>query len=111
MKIIALYLPAVISVAIRYQRGNKRKWEVIDYIREYAIAVIVNTVLTQFIVQYLLSSDEIIDISAFERFFFYTKYMVIACILAFILPYVWEVLNKLVSVSFKVGENHEEKKQ
>lgn len=107
MRIIALYLPALITVAIRYQRNSKNKWAIFDYVREYGIAVIGNTVLTQFIIQYLLNSDEVIDITAFDRFYFFTKYMIIACVIAFVLPYICEVIRKYVSVSFKVGDNYE----
>lgn len=109
MKWIAVFLPSIITITIRYKRSNGDRWKILRYISEYFIAVICNVVITQSTVQYFLS-DGVIDTKAFERFTFFTKYMIIACVLAFIIPYIYEIISKYIHVSIKVKERVNEEK-
>lgn len=46
-----------------------------------------------------------VDNTAFSSFGFFTKYLFIASVIAYITPYIEEIVKKYVSISFSVGEN------
>lgn len=104
MEFIALFMPAIITVSVRYRRNAGEMWNWFGYIKEYGIALLVNVVMTQAVVVYVLGATGE-SVSDFERFAFSTKYLVIACFLAFVLPYVWEALTKAISVSVDVDKD------
>lgn len=106
MEWIALLVPAVITMSVRYVRKNGKTWEWFRYVMEYAIALFVNVLTTQVVITYVLGAtgEESGD---FVRFAFMTKYLMIAGILAFIMPYIWEALMKAISVSVRMEERHE----
>ncbi len=106
MGLIALFFPAFISMAIRHRRNTELTWEIITSLIEYAILVVVNVFLTQSVVTYGLRMDGV-DSTAFCSFGFFTKYLLIASIFAFLTPYIEEVARKYISISFSVGENKE----
>lgn len=103
MEFIALFAPAVITMAIRYKKKNGKEWEWFLYVKEYVAALLVNVWSTQAVVTYVLGAtgEESGD---FVRFAFMTKYLLIACVLAFIMPYIWEALTKALSVSVHMEE-------
>lgn len=104
MEFIALFIPAIITVSVRYRRNAGELWKWFWYVREYAVALLVNVIFTQGVIVYVLGATGE-GTSDFERFAFSTKYLVIACFLAFVLPYIWEALTKAVSVSVDVDKD------
>ena len=109
MKIIALFLPAVLTVAVYHKRNNGCTWDWFKYITEYALAILVNTFITQSVITYLFGFDGV-DSTAFESFPFFTKYIAIAFALAVLFPYIRELVSKAFSVSFEIGVRDEKKK-
>lgn len=113
MSFIALFLPACISLAIRHRRNSKLKWSVPESIIEYAVLVLVNVLLSQCIVVYVLGGGGV-EASAFQSMPFMTKYLVIAIILAWLLPYLEEIVRKYIDISFKIesaGDSEDDSKQ
>lgn len=106
MKLIALFGPAILSLAIKKRRMMEKKWDWFTYVREYTVSLLVNVFLAQAVITYVLGIDGV-DSTAFESFPFFTKYIVIAVACAWILPYIREVISRYISISFKVGENDE----
>lgn len=104
MEFIALFLPAVITVCVRYKRNAGQIWNWFVYVKEYAVALLVNVIVTQGVIVYVLGATGE-GTSDFERFAFTTKYLVIACFLAFVFPYIWEALTKAVSVSVDIDKD------
>lgn len=103
MSFIALFLPAGISLMIRHKRNQELKWRIPESILEYAILAMINVLLSQGIIVYLLGIREV-DMSALQSFPFFTKYLVIAMIIAWLVPYVEEIGRKYIEISFSVGE-------
>lgn len=105
MEFIALFAPAVITMSVRYRKNNGKAWEWFEYIKEYITALLVNVWSTQAVIIYVLraTGEESGD---FVRFAFMTKYLLIACALAFITPYIWGALAKALSVSVQFEERN-----
>lgn len=103
MEFIALFAPAVITLSVRYRKNNGTAWEWFRYVREYITALLVNVWSTQAVIVYVLraTGEESGD---FVRFVFMIKYLLIACVLAFITSYIWEGLAKALSVSAQFEE-------
>lgn len=101
MSFIALFLPSCISLIIRHKRNDRLKWSVPESIIEYAILVLINILLSQCVIVYILGIGEI-DISAFQSFSFFTKYLLISMALAWLTPYLEEIRRKYISISFNV---------
>ena len=40
MRLIALFIPAIISLGIKYRKNREKKWEYFDFIYEYAISLV-----------------------------------------------------------------------
>lgn len=106
MEFIALFIPAVITMSVRYVRNNGKTWEWFRYVMEYVIALFVNVLTTQAVITYVFraTGEESGD---FVRFAFMTKYLMIAGALGFIMPYIWEALMKAISVSVRLEERNE----
>lgn len=102
MSFIALFLPASISMLIRNRRKGKA-YCLPESIFEYAIHVLINVFLTQSVVVYLLGISEV-DMQALSSFPFFTKYTLIAMVIAWLTPYVEEIICKFVGISFTVEE-------
>lgn len=101
MSFIALFLPACISLIIRHKRNDRLKWSVPESIIEYAILVLINVLASQSVIEYVLLIDGV-EMSAFQSFPFFTKYLLIAMLIAWLTPYIEEIVRKCISVSFKV---------
>ena len=106
MELIALFFPACISMAIRHRRNKELTWNVITCLIEYAVLVIINVFLGEAVITYGLKMNGV-DNTAFSSFGFFTKYLFIVSVIAYITPYVEEVVRKYVSISFSVGESGE----
>lgn len=109
MSFIALFFPASISMLIRNRRKG-RKTDLVEVILEYAVLVLINVLVTISIIVYALGMSGI-DIQVFNSFPFFTKYILIACGVAWLTPYAEEVLCKFVGVSFTVEERNENSKK
>lgn len=101
MRYIALFFPAVISVGIKYKRGDNKQWTWFDYVWAYAVSVICNVLFTESVISYALRLGGV-TIEAFDSFPFFTKYLFIATVLAVIAPYISEIVRKNIAVSFEV---------
>ena len=102
MRMIALFMPAVITLSIRYRRNEGREWGWFRFIQEYVTAVLFNVFATQSVITYLLGMGGV-DIEAFDSFPFFTKYLFIACVFAFLFAYMVEIIKKYIHISFEVG--------
>lgn len=109
MRVIALFLPAVISLAIRYSRCGGTDWKVFVYIKEYVYALLFNVFAAQSLITYILGAEGV-SIEAFDSFPFFTKYIFIACVLAFLFPYAQEFIGKYAGVSFGIKNREENEK-
>ncbi len=110
MSFIALFLPAGISLMIRHKRNQELKWRIPESILEYAVLVLINVLFCQCIIVYLLGVHEV-DMSALQRFPFFTKYLIIAMITAWLVPYVEEIGRKYFGISFLVEEKPEDREK
>ncbi len=110
MSFIALFLPAGISLMIRHKRNQELKWRIPESILEYVVLVLINVLLSQCIIVYLLGIHEV-DMSAFQSFPFFTKYLVIAMLIGWLMPYVEEIGRKYVEISFSVGDKPEDEEK
>lgn len=109
MRFIALFFPSCISMMIRHRRNKNLMWKMPECIFEYAVLTIINTFLAQSVITYGLRMDGV-DITAFESFGFFTKYLLITSVISFFIPYIEEVFTKYVKVSFTVKEKEEDKR-
>ena len=73
-----------------------------ESILEYAVLVIFNVLLSESVIVYVLQSGAV-DVTAFCSFPFFTKYMVISLILAWLIPYVEEIGHRYIKISFTVN--------
>lgn len=110
MSFIALFLPACLSLIIRHKRNKELGWSMPESILEYAVLVIFNVLLSESIIVYVLRV-EAVDVTAFQSFPFFTKYMVISLLIAWLMPYVEEIGRKYIQISFSVdsrtsGDDH-----
>lgn len=106
MSFIALFMPASISMLIRHRR-KKEDYSFPKSLMEYAVLVMSNVLLSQIVVVYLLRITEV-DMTAFRSFPFFTKYMFIAIIIAWLTPYIEEIFCKYVGISFTVEKRDED---
>lgn len=58
MKLIALFVPAIITISIRYRRNDGKGWNWFVYLKEYAYALLTNVFLTQAVISYGLGLGE-----------------------------------------------------
>lgn len=103
MRYIALFFPAIISVGIKNRRDNKKTWTLFDFVREYAISVISNVLLSEAVIVYVLRLGNV-NIEAFDSFPFFTKYLFIALVFSIVLPYIREIIEMNFSISFEVDK-------
>ena len=106
MRVVALFFPAFISILIKYLRESERTWRPPVLIAEYGIYVLVNVLMTTSLITYGLGVHDV-TADAFISFAFFTKYVVIAIIFAFVTPYIEELITKYVKVSFAVRKKDE----
>lgn len=107
MSFIALFLPACISLVIRHRRNQNSVWSMPQSLLEYGILVLINVLLSGSVIVYGLGVSEV-NMEAFSSFPFFTKYVMIASVIAYILPYVEEFFRKYISISFEVKKQDEQ---
>lgn len=108
MSFIALFLPACISLIIRHKRNRELKWGIPESILEYAVWVMINVLVSQCIIVYVFRIGEV-DISALNSFPFFTKYLVISIVIAWIMPYLEEIGRKYIGISFVVERTKDDR--
>ncbi|MCM1087937.1 MAG: hypothetical protein NC419_07245 [Muribaculaceae bacterium] len=111
MKIIGLFFPAFISLSIRCARDKKFSLRTASAVVTYGIYTLVNVLLATIIITYGLNVSGV-TADALDSFPFFTKYMVIAVILAVCVPYLEEMVRKYIHIKLTVkGESHHDKKE
>lgn len=106
MKFIGLFFPPLISAFIRYKRGEIYMQGVVAVLFSYIIYVLVDTWVAMSIVVYICMKAEG-SVNDLERFSFFTKYIVIAMVVAVLIPYVEEVFRKYIEIKFVVRRKDE----
>ena len=91
MKIIALFLPALIAVKINERKDINRRKDVFNMIFQYSIYTMVVNCFAMSIVTYVLGLDGL-TISVLESFSFFIVYTVLACLSSTF----WGILAKIV---------------
>jgi len=107
MVALAIGGPAFISLMIRYMQ--KKTIDPGKMIVEYGVYTLVITLLTQIVVTYVLGVSDVVQ-DAFYSFPFFIKYVIIASVIAVVLPLGQAILKKYIAVSVEVGVYDEEGK-
>lgn len=111
MRIIGLFFPAFISLSIRCARDEKFSLRTPAVVVAYGIYALVNVLLTTIIITYGLNVSGV-TVDALDSFPFFTKYVVIAVIMAVCVPYIEEMFRKYIHIRLTVkGEVHHDKKE
>lgn len=108
MTLIGLFFPAIISVVIRQKRKTGDKRELLSILSEYGLSVLFCNLFSMIVITYVLGIGDV-AMSAFESFPFFTKYTVIAVIIAFIMPYLEEIYKKYIQIKFVIEDKNENK--
>lgn len=106
MRIIGLFFPALISVSIKHARNSEHTWQMPKVLAEYGIYVLINVLITTSAITYGLGLSGV-TVDAFESFPFFTKYTIIAIVIAVFAPYIEEIIKRYLKVTFTVRENNE----
>lgn len=101
MKFIALFFPAILSMAIDYKKNNGETWNWFDYLYKYTAYVICNVFFTESVVSYIFKKGSV-SIDALNSFSFFTKYILAASVFALILPHFYKIVKENISVSFEI---------
>lgn len=101
MILIGLFFPAMIAMAIRRKRNNEAKNDWFSGILEYGQTVLFCNLFTMIIITYVLKIDGV-EITAFNSFSFFTKYVIIAIVYSALIPYLEEIIQKYFQVKFTV---------
>lgn len=79
MKIIALFLPALIAVKINESKDSNRRKDVFNMLFQYSMFAMVVNCFAMSVVTYVLGLDGL-TISVLESFSFFIVYTVLACL-------------------------------
>lgn len=103
MEFIALFFPACIAMTIRQKRGTgcEKQWFMV--LLEYGRTVLWCNFLPVVIINYILGMDGVVS-EALSSFSFFSKYIVIACVCSFLIPYVQEVVSRYIQIRFFLKE-------
>lgn len=106
MTVIGLFFPAIISVTIRQRRRADPKTDFLSVFIEYGLSVLFCNLFSMVLITYVLGIGDV-AMSAFESFPFFTKYTVIAVVIAFIMPYLDEIFKKYIQIKFVIEDQDE----
>lgn len=109
MEIIGLFFPAILSVLIRNRRDRKSDWHIPEVLFRYGRYVLTNVFLTVCAITYGLGMSGITS-DALNSFPFFTKYTVIAIVMAVLVPFVEEIIGKYIKVTLTV-RTYDEKRE
>lgn len=109
MIVIGLFFPSFVAVAL-YMKLSKDalcRWQTL--IIRYGVYVLLNTLITQTVITYVLGISQVAE-SALTSFPFFVKYVLIALIWAIAMPFMEELLKKYIKVSINFTIDKEIKK-
>ena len=109
MEVIGLFFPAIVSVMIQNRRNTESAWRMPAILFKYGIYVLVNVLLTVCVITYGLGVSGV-TADALNSFPFFTKYMVIALIMAILVPFVEEFIGKYIQITLTV-RSYDEKRE
>lgn len=110
IKFIALFFPALISIFIYIRREQVEKNSKVELLVRYGIYTLLVNWFVMSLIIYILGI-EYCTLDAMESWSFFTKYVLIAVFLAWIIPYIEEIIRKSISVRFQVKSKLEEKNE
>ena len=111
MEWICWLFPACIAMGIEYKRNNN-EISFCNPIKEFCVYgcwVVGINLLTLIIIMYCLGIGNIL-VDAFSSLSFAVKYMGIATMIAIIMPYIVEIMQKYFSISIQIDKIEENEK-
>lgn len=109
MQVIGLFFPAIVSVMIRNRRNTESGWRMPAILFRYGVYVLLNVLLTVCVITYGLGVSGV-TVDALNSFPFFTKYTVIAIIMAILVPFVEEIMEKYIQITLTVRTYDEKRK-
>lgn len=109
MQVIGLFFPAIVSVMIRNRKNTESGWRMPAILFRYGIYVLVNALLTICVITYGLGLSDV-TVDALNSFRFFTKYTVIALMMAILVPFVEEIIGKYIQITLTV-RTYDEKRE
>lgn len=109
MEMIGLFFPAIASVMIRNRRNTEFGWSMPAILFRYGIYVLINVLLTVCVITYGVGLSGV-TADALNSFSFFTKYTVIALIMAILVPFVEEIIGKYIKITLTV-RTYDEKRE
>lgn len=103
MEFAALFFPAFIAMTIRQKRGTGCEKHWFPILLEYGRTVLWCNLFTIILITYVLGMDSVVG-EALNSFSFFSKYVMIACVCSFIIPYVQEVVARYIKIRFFLKE-------
>lgn len=109
MEIIGLLFPAIVSVLIWNRKNTESGWRMPAILFRYGFYVLINVLLSVCVITYGLGLSGV-TADALNSFTFFTKYMVIALIMAVLVPLVEEIIGKYIQITLTV-RSYDEKRE
>lgn len=110
MKAIALFFPALISVGI-YVRRRPIEWMLtLNTLVKYGIYVMFTNWCCMSLLTYVVRMSDC-RVEYLDSWGFFTKYLLLAVFVAWLIPYVEEIVSKSIQVSFQVKTKVEEENE
>lgn len=103
MALLALFIPSIISVKIE---RNNEKWDLLKYIEQYSVYLVVNLIIVFFMLIYVLKYDEL-TAEVINSFPFFFKFFIIHTLVAMVIPRMKTILKKYISITFSVKTERE----
>ncbi|MCM1087474.1 MAG: hypothetical protein NC419_04910 [Muribaculaceae bacterium] len=107
MAFIALFLPALITMAIRRKRNTGCHKDWISTLSEYGRTVLFCNLALMIVITYFFKMQGV-QVSAFNSFPFFIKYVIMAIIYSMVIPYVEEIAARLFHIEFRILGREEE---
>ena len=96
-----LFFVPMISVFVFYRRNKKELFPDLDFFKQYVIYTIAVTIAT------FLTMKILTIITGFGATSESQVYTIVATIIAFLLPYIFEIYSKYIDIRFEVKGNDE----
>ncbi len=103
MEFIALLMPACIAMTIKQRRLAFCDKERIFVLFEYGRMVLWCNLFAIGIITYVFRISNVRS-DALNSFPFFMKYVVIASVVSFVIPYISEIIRKYIKVAFYIEE-------
>lgn len=101
MKIIALFFPALISISIYAKRKSIELTPNLSILIRYGIYVMAVNWCDMSLTTYVFGRDNSI-LEYMEKWTFFTKYVFIAILFAWLIPYIEEIIIKFIQINFRI---------